>query len=92
MRTVIIYLWITCIAMALGFHACDSEIESVSIQNPLRADEQYYENLRNYKKSDHAICFGWYSAYVNGDSPSMGNHFEGLPDSMDIVSLWMGIA
>lgn len=85
------YTWIVCTITIFLFHACDLKIEPESIQNPLRADEQYYENLRNYKKSDHAICYGWYAAYVNGESPSMGNHFSGLPDSMDIVSLWMGI-
>lgn len=87
----IIYMWMACIAIVFLSYACDSEIEPESIQNPLRADEQYYENLRNYKKSDHAICFGWYDAYRKSESPSMGNHFMGLPDSMDIVSLWGGI-
>lgn len=84
-------MWMACIAIVFLSYACDSEIEPESIQNPLRADEQYYENLRNYKKSDHAICFGWYDAYRKSESPSMGNHFMGLPDSMDIVSLWGGI-
>lgn len=75
----------------LLFHACDTDIESDLIQKPLTADEQYYENLRNYKKTDHAVCFGWYDAYRDEDSPSMGSHFMGLPDSMDIVSLWGGV-
>ena len=49
------------------------------------------QNLREYKKTDHAICFGWYAGYTSEASPSQGLHFTGLPDSLDIVSLWSGI-
>lgn len=86
-----IYIWMSCFVAMFLFYACDTDIENEIVQKPLKVDEQYYENLRNYKKSDHAICFGWYDAYSKSDSPSMGNHFMGLPDSMDIVSLWGGI-
>jgi hypothetical protein len=49
----------------------------------------YYANLRVYKKSDHAVCFGWAGnsiVYAGGVGWVPG--FENLPDSMDIVSLW----
>ena len=73
------------------FYACEMDEENIITQKELTADEQYYENLRNYKKSKHPICFGWYAGYSNLGSPSMADHFKGLPDSMDIVSLWAGI-
>jgi hypothetical protein len=72
--------------------------EPLEIQKPLKYDEQYYANLRAYKKTQHNLCFGWYAAYapIAGatgykDPASWGERILGLPDSMDIVSLWMGI-
>ncbi len=79
------------------FAGCNKE-EALEIQKPFTYDEQYYENLRAYKKTNHTICFGWYAAYapIAGatgykDPASWGERIMGLPDSMDIVSLWMGI-
>jgi hypothetical protein len=70
----------------------------LEIQKLNTYDEQYYANLRAYKKTDHTLCFGWYAAYapIEGatgykDPASWGERIIGLPDSMDIVSLWMGI-
>lgn len=80
-----------CMWLLALLYACNTDVESEFIQKPLTADSQYYQNLRNYKKSDHPICFGWYAGYSNVESPSMADHFIGLPDSMDIVSLWAGI-
>ena len=72
--------------------------EAKEIQKPFTYDEQYYTNLRAYKKTDHTVCFGWYAAYApiagaSGykDPASWGERIMGLPDSMDIVSLWMGM-
>lgn len=83
---------------ALAFYSCDTDIESEAIQKLKTYDEQYYKNLREYKKSDHAVFFGYYAAYapiegVEGykDPASWGERFIGLPDSLDIVNLWMGI-
>lgn len=74
--------------------SCDDDIETVKDQgkevvakpsiSPL-----YYQNLREYKASDHEIAFGWFSGY--GGSGSMQVRFAGLPDSIDLVSLWGGI-
>lgn len=73
---------------------CTKE-EALVIQKPYTYDDQYFENLRAYKKTDHTLCFGWYAAYRDGsgylDPASWGQRIMGLPDSMDIVSLWMGI-
>ncbi len=78
--------------------SCDTDVEALEIQKLKTYDSQYYENLRAYKKSDHTLCFVWYAAYaplegVGGykDPASWGERIIGLPDSIDIVSLWMGI-
>ena len=80
------------------FTSCDTDVEGLEIQDLTTYDQQYYENLRTYKESDHCLCFGWYAAYapvegVDGykDPASWGERIIGLPDSIDIVSLWMGI-
>jgi hypothetical protein len=72
--------------------------KTLQVQKPFTYDEQYYDNLRAYKKTDHTLCFGWYAAYapIAGgtgykDPASWGERILGLPDSIDIVSLWMGI-
>ncbi|UII27681.1 glycoside hydrolase family 18 [Fulvivirga maritima] len=88
----------TIIFALLIIAGCDTEVEPLSIQNMKTYDEQYFENLRAYKESDHVISFVWYAAYaplegVEGykDPASWGERIKGLPDSLDICSLWMGI-
>lgn len=71
--------------------SCDMAAEKVDIQTPVQHSAEYYKNLREYKKSDHAIAFGWYAGYTADASASMGAHFSGLPDSLDIISLWNAI-
>lgn len=51
--------------------------------------EEYYEALRAYKQSDHAVAFGWYGN-ATGIGVSLENCLAGLPDSVDFVSLWGG--
>jgi len=63
--------------------------ESLDLQKPYKYSEEYFENLRAYKKSKHQLCFGWYADY--SQTFSYGMHFMGLPDSIDILSLWGGI-
>ena len=69
--------------------------KALEIQKPYEYDEQYYANLRAYKKTEHTLCFGWYADYRNGagflNPASWGHRIAGLPDSMDIVSLWSGL-
>jgi hypothetical protein len=81
----------------LAITGCVKE-KALEIQKPYTYDEQYYANLRAYKETPHTLCFGWYAAYApiagsSGykDPASWGERIMGLPDSMDIVSLWMGI-
>lgn len=69
--------------------SCDTDIESKYIQKSYTYSDLYYQNLRDYKESDHPISFGWFAQY--GQQNSMGVRFMGLPDSLDICSLWGGI-
>lgn len=66
-----------------------TDVENMEIQKPYTYSEQYYENLRAYKASDHQVSFMWFADYSS--SHSMGIRFLGLPDSLDICSLWGGI-
>ena len=78
--------------MALGamvFVQCDdwTDMEN-KFDEPYNAnDAQYYAALRDYKKTDHSICFGWFSGWT-GTGDNMYNMLRGIPDSMDVVSLW----
>lgn len=80
------------------FYSCDTDVEALEIQKLKTYDEQYFENLRAFKKSDHEISYAYYEAWspiegVTGykDPASWGERMVGLPDSIDIVNLWMGI-
>lgn len=82
------------LALAAMATACDGDIETVqemgqNVVQPFHASELYYQNLRDYKASEHPISFCWFSKY--GGASSMALRFAGLPDSIDIVSLWGGI-
>ena len=78
--------------------SCDTDIENMEIQELTTYDEQFYANLREYKKSDHEISYAYYAAWspIEGTTgakypSSWGERIIGLPDSIDIVNLWMGI-
>ena len=84
--------------MLLLVFGCDMKEQALVIQKPYTYDNQYYENLRAYKNTSHTIFFGWYAAYAGiagstgyKDPASWGERIMGLPDSVDVVSLWMGI-
>lgn len=72
---------------------------ALQLQKPYTYSDQYYKNLRAYKKSKHQVFYGWFAAYAHKEgvvaeykkSASYGEHFAGLPDSLDFCSLWMGI-
>ncbi|HHU26811.1 MAG TPA: endoglycosidase [Bacteroidales bacterium] len=82
------------IAVVFLFSACEDWTETTPIMptemthviSTVKTDE-YYANLRTYKKSDHAISFGWYSAW-SGTGANMVTSMAGLPDSLDVVSMW----
>ena len=70
------------IALATTIASCNTDVENLQIQKPYTYSDKYYENLREYKKSDHAISFMWFADYTA--SHSAGLRFLGLPDSLDI--------
>lgn len=81
-----------------GLTSCDTDTEANTVQGLKTYDEQYYKNLRAYKKSDHEICYVYYQNWaplegVEGskDPASWGERLVGLPDSLDICNLWIGI-
>lgn len=51
--------------------------------------EDYYKALREYKKTDHAVSFGWFGNWT-GVGASLSNCMAALPDSVDFVSMWGG--
>ena len=84
------FLKICLVAGAFGLmHSCDLDYE---VLNPVDLTqngktEEYYRNLREWKKSDHEVTFGWYGNWTGGGA-SLENSLMGLPDSVDFVSLW----
>ncbi len=83
------------LACTVGFAGCSDwvtpEAEQVLDYSNVEQSfpETYYEALRAYKASDHAVSFGWFSDWVE-PSGSITNSLAAIPDSMDIVSLWGG--
>lgn len=71
------------------FASCANDVENATVVAPTTYGPQYYKNLRDYKKSDHSIAWGWFADYTQ--STSLATRFLGLPDSLDICSLWGGI-
>lgn len=75
------------------------EQEALEIQGAQTKSDEYYASLREWKKSPHVLSFGFYTSwhklegsYGEYESPaSYGQRLLALPDSMDIVDLWMGI-
>lgn len=82
------------LATGLLFFACEDWTETTPIMptdmvSPIKTikTEEYYANLREYKKSNRAISFGWYSSW-SGTGANMQTSMAGLPDSLDVVSMW----
>ena len=81
-------------ALALTTLASCRKWTDMEIQHPVDLtkpghDEAYYKALRDYKNSDHQIAFSYYSAWT-GVGTNMQSSLMGLPDSVDLVSLWGG--
>ena len=77
----------------LGLSSC-SKWSDMEVQHPMDLTkpahtEEYYKALRDYKNSDHQIAFAYYSAWT-GVGTNMQSSLMGLPDSVDLVSLWGG--
>lgn len=81
-----------CAGLTFVLQACNDWTipENKTIQNlgGTPKSEEYYENLRAYKKTDHQIAFGWYGFWNGGTSTSARGSLRSTPDSMDIISIW----
>ena len=84
--------------ITLLFIGCSTDPETLDVQKLKTYDAQYYENLRAFHTSDHEISYAYYEGWspVEGVSgyknpASWGERIVGLPDSLDIVNLWMGV-
>ncbi len=89
------FIFASALAVA-AISSCLKE-EAIVLQEPYTYDEQYFENVREYKKSEHTLSYCYYAAWaplegLTGykDPASWGECLRGLPDSLDIVNLWMG--
>lgn len=86
-------LSVAVLAMAFGAVACsdwtdpEHEIIQDMVKPNANKDAKYWANLRAYKKSDHAIAFGWFG-FWNGGTSKSSTSLKNIPDSMDIVSIW----
>lgn len=85
------------LAAGIGlFASCDSwtELENIKIQDPADNSslnpktEEYWENLRAYKRSDHHLCFGWFGYWDGGVGASGRSSLSSAPDSIDIFSVF----
>ena len=85
---IFIYLF-TLVVFSSFFASCETDVEAIDLQVPYTYSDLYYQNLRDFKASDHPVSFGWFAQY--GQQNSLGVRFMGLPDSLDICSLWGGI-
>lgn len=56
-------------------------------QSPILRDNAYYQALREYKKTEHKIAFGWYGSWT-AVGASYQTRLQSAPDSMDIISIW----
>ena len=79
------------LGVTIAFSSCsdwtETEIKDPENLTDAQKTEEYYENLRAYKKTDHPVAFGWFGEWV-GSGASLEHSLRGLPDSVDFVSIW----
>ncbi len=84
----IIYFILTTVIILTFVRCSDWNNAEPIFEEPVNdRSEEYYAALREYKKTDHSVTFGWYSAWT-GIGTNMYNQLRGMPDSMDIISIW----
>lgn len=80
-------------ALLLGGAMACSKWTAVEPYNPTDLTKnnktpEYYEQIRAYRESDHQISFGYFAGWNGADVVNMQLSLMGLPDSLDMVSLW----
>ncbi len=100
MKRIIYLISIAAVALLAGCTKEEAlEVQKIPSPGDELFDEQYYENLREWKKSKHTLTYVYYAAWaplegaanMYKEPTSMAERFIGLPDSLDIVNLWMGV-
>ena len=84
------------ITLCLLCAACEDWLipESKQIQNlednssMLPKTEEYWENLRAYRRSDHQLSFGWFGYWNGGTEVTARGALKNAPDSVDIFSVF----
>lgn len=82
-------IFATALVLAVMAYSCGVDAEPLDLQPIYEYTDEYYEALKAYKESDHSICYCWFSDY--GAPTTLAYRFAGIPDSVDVVSLWGGI-
>lgn len=84
--------YIIAAALAAGASGCSkwTQIEPYAPTDLTSNDktEEYYRNIRAYRESDHQVSFGYYAGWNGDNVVNMKLSLMGLPDSLDMVSLW----
>ena len=88
----------------LAVTGCDTKVEKLEIQhfNTYDIDQDaldpYYSDLRSWKQSKHTISYVYFARWAPPEGATslfieyktMRPRLMALPDSLDIVNLWMG--
>ena len=89
---------------ALAVASCDTKVEKLEIQQfntydmEKDATDPYFEGLREWKQSKHTISYVYFAAWAPPEGATslyieyktMRPRLMALPDSLDVVNLWMG--
>lgn len=90
MKNNILFKMILPVFLLFALMSCNdwTEVEEKDILESGQSEE-YYENLRAWKSTfrDREISFGWFGNWL-GVGASLANTMAGIPDSMDMISLW----
>lgn len=73
--------------MLLTWEGCNTDIENIPIQKPAIGSDEYYANLRAYKKSNHQLAFGWFGGW-KAQGAANSKYLASVPDSVDLISIW----
>lgn len=91
MKNTLKYLVSLTIAAAAACIGCSDWTETEALDFEKEPSAEYFAELRAFKATGHnhgrPIVFGWYSGWT-GTGVDMNTSLVGIPDSMDLVSIW----
>ena len=87
----IFYFILLIFGITIANTACDdwTEMEPKFQEDMTQSSlsDEYYAQLRAYKKTDHPVTFGWFGNWT-GNGATLEKCMAGLPDSVDFISIW----